>query len=317
MRPILRALAAVTVVAALAACSNNPAPTATGAGAGSAAVAGSTSSGGPAGGGGGAVPAFKHVYLMVLENEDYGTLIGGGLPFINSLTAKYAVAANYRAITHPSQPNYVALFSGSTQGVTSDGKYDLTGQNLADQLEAHGKTWAVFEQGYPGNCDTKGSGPSVSDGPGQAGPYVRKHNPAISFTDISSNPTRCGNIRNLSAFDPAAADFEMVIPNLCNDMHNCSPAVGDAFLKDFVPSIVNSPAFAGSVLFITTDEGKGDSGSDGGRVATLVVSPLVKTGFESQTAYSHYSLLRTIEDAWGLGCLQESCQATPMADFFK
>ncbi len=314
MRLPSRVLAAATVAVVVAACSSNAsqAPASGQTSGPSAGVAGSTGGGAS----GGSVPSFKHVYLIVLENEDYSTLVGGNLPFIGTLASKYALAANYQAVAHPSQPNYVALFSGSTQGVTSDGRYELAGQNLVDQLEAHGKTWRVFAQGYPGGCYTKSTGPSVTDGPGQPGAYARKHNPAISFTDISTNPSRCDRITGFAQFDPAAADFEMIVPNLCNDMHDCGPAAGDAFLKAFLPSIVNSPAFQDSVLFVTTDEGKSDSGSDGGHVATFVVSPLVKPGFRSQAPYTHYSLLRTIEDAWGLGCLQQSCDATPMADFF-
>ncbi len=219
-------------------------------------------------------------------------------------------------MTHPSQPNYIALFSGSTQGIADDGVHTISATNLVDQLETKGKTWSVFAQDYPGGCYTGSTKSGSGDGIGAAGYYARKHDPAISFTDIASNPARCARISSLAAFDPAAGNFELIVPNDCNDMHSCSTATGDAFLKAFVPRITGSPDFANSVLFITFDEGTSDIGG-GGRVATIVVSPLTPAGFTSATAFSHYSILRTIEDAWGLGCLGKACSATDMGAFFK
>jgi Phosphoesterase family. len=255
--------------------------------------------------------------LLVLENEEYASLVGSAdAPYLNGLIAKYGLASNYYGVAHPSQPNYLALFSGSTQGVTDDGNHDLTGTNLADQLDAAHKTWSVFAQDYPGGCFAGATKGGAGEGIGAAGSYARKHNPAISFTAISSNPSRCARIANFAAFDPAAADFELIAPNQCNDMHSCPIATGDAFLSTFVPRITSSPAFADSVLFITTDEGKSDSGG-GGQVVTVVISPLGKTGFTSAMRHDHYSLLHTIENSWGLSCLAQSCSANDMAEFFK
>jgi hypothetical protein len=265
----------------------------------------------------GSPPQFKHVYLLVLENEEYGSLVGSAnAPFLNGLIAKYGLATNYFGIAHPSQPNYLALFSGSTQGVTDDAIHDIAATNLADQLETAHKTWSVFAQDYPGGCFAGATQNGAGEGIGAAGTYARKHDPAISFTDISSNPARCARISDLAAFDPAAADFEFIVPNQCNDMHSCSVATGDAFLRTFVPRITSSPAFAGSVLFITTDEGTTNA-NGGGQVATVVVSPLGKSGFSSAVRHDHYSLLKTIEDSWGLPCLGHACSATAMAEFFR
>jgi phosphatidylinositol-3-phosphatase len=269
-----------------------------------------------ASGGQSGVPAFSHVYLLVLENEGFASLVGNpNAPFLNSLIAGYGLATNYYGVDHPSEPNYLALFSGSTQGVTDDNDHEFAAANLADQLDAHGKTWAVYAQDYPGNCFLGSSSNGKGEGIGAAGTYARKHNPAMSFTDITGNPVRCAQIKDLAAFDPAATDFAMIVPNECNDMHSCSVAVGDSFLRTFLPRITSSPAFAGSVLFVTTDEGTSDVGG-GGRVATVVVGPQVSAGSTSSISYDHYSLLRTIEDAWGLGCLGQSCAATNMAALF-
>ncbi len=271
----------------------------------------------PSGGTSSASSAFGHVYVIVLENAAYSTLVGNAkAPYLNGLIAQYGLAANYYGVAHPSQPNYLAMFSGSTQGVTDDSPHNLAGTNLADQLETSGKTWRVFAQDYPGNCYTGSTKNGQGEGIGSAGTYARKHNPAISFTDISSNPARCSSITNLASFDPAAANFELIVPNECNDMHSCPVSAADAFLGAFVPRITSSPAFADSVLFITTDEGEG-SASGGGQVATVVVSPLVKPGFRSSVRHDHYSLLRTIEDSWGLPCLGQACSATAMTEFFN
>ncbi len=260
----------------------------------------------------GGLPNFSHVWVLVLENASFGVLAHGATdPYYRSLIARYGLAANYFAVSHPSEPNYLALFSGSTQGVADDGTHDIAAPNLADQLQSHGKTWHVYEQGYPGGCYAGSSASGASEGFGVSGGYARKHDPAISFNDIRTNPSECANITSLTAFDPAAADYELIVPNTCNDMHSCSEATADAFLASFVPHIVSSPAFANSALFITTDEGSGAN-----QVSTLVISPLVKAGFSSSVRHDHYSLLRTIEDAWGLGCLGQSCSANDMSEFF-
>ncbi len=261
------------------------------------------------------LPSFSHIYVLVMENKEYGTVIGSrASPYVNSLIAQYGLATNYTGTAHPSEPNYFALFSGSTQGATGDGIYNLSGQNLADQLEAAGKTWKVFAENVPTGCFAGAVASGGEDGPGT---YARKHEPAISFTDISGSPTRCANITDFSHFDPAAANYELIVPNMCNDTHDCSVAVGDNFLKEFVPKILNSPAWQeGGVLFMTWDEGSSDLGN-GGRVPLLVISKQVPAGFQSAGAYNHYSIVKTIEDAWGLDCLNLACRANNLSAFFQ
>ncbi len=248
-----------------------------------------------------------------MENKEYGSIIGNtAAPYINGLASRYGLATNYDAVAHPSEPNYLALWSGSTQGVTDDGTYDLSATNLSDQLLATGRTWKVFAQNVPTGCYTGATASGGADGPGT---YVRRHEPAISFTDVSREAARCSNITDFSHFDPGAADLELIVPNTCNDMHDCSVAAGDAWLSSFVPRILSSGAFTDSVLFITWDEGTTSTGG-GGHVATLVISPLTRAGMRSATWHDHYSLLRTVEDAWGLGCLAQTCGANDMREFF-
>ena len=259
---------------------------------------------------GSGLPNFSHVYVIIMENKEYGRIVGSAAaPYENELMARYGQASDFYAETHPSEPNYIALPSGGLQGTSTDGAYDLSVPNLFDQIEASGRTWHVYAQGYPGNCYQGSQSNVIVDGPGAAGDYVRKHNPAISYTSISNSQKRCANITKLDGFDPGAADFEMIIPNEINDMHSSSVAAGDAFLVAFVPKIIDSPAFANSVLFITWDEG--DTNDDGGgHIATIVASPGMAPGSHFDGHATHYSMLRTFELAWGLPLLGAAATAT-------
>jgi hypothetical protein len=259
-------------------------------------------------------PAIGHIYEIVFENHDYGDVIGNpAAPYLNKLAAQYGLATAYLAITHPSEPNYLALWSGSTQGVTDDGRHDFTtGSTLADQIEAAGRTWHVAAENVPPDCFTGSTAKGGADGNGS---YARKHEPAISWTSVSGDPGRCANIVDFAHFDPAQGDYWLIVPNMCHDMHDCSVADGDAWLKSFLPGILSSDAFgADGMVLITFDEGVGGPG--GGRVATLVISPAGKLAFTSATKHDHYSLLRTIEDVWGMPCLAETCTANTLREFF-
>ena len=262
------------------------------------------------------VPAFSHIYVIVMENHEYGSIVGSShAPYINALIRRYGLATSYTAVSHPSEPNYLALWGGSTYGIHDDAIHNIAGRNLSDQLGLHRRTWHVYAQDLPKVCSTVASASGGVDLLGAAGEYVRKHEPAISFTDISHYPTRCSRITRLSTFSPWAANFELIVPNMINDMHDGSIAQGDAFLKAFVPKITSSAAFRTSLLVITWDEGSTSIGG-GGKVATILISPRVPFGKRSAVAHNHYSLVRTIEDAWALGCLNMTCTANDLREFF-
>ncbi len=318
----MRRVAALAAVALLAACTSAaPIPSGGGSTIASAAASGSSAPSAGATGSGtslaSATPRFSHVYVVILENKEYGSMVGNAdAPYINSMISEYGLATDYTALTHPSLPNYIALLAGDTLGVRNDADHDLTAPNLLDQLEAAGHTWHVYAQNFPGDCSTTTSFQGGADLVGAAGAYVRKHNPAISFTDVASQPTRCARVTSLAAFDPAAADFELIVPNMTNDMHDGTIAQGDEFLKAFVPLITHSPAFAQGLLVITWDEGTTFVGG-GGHVATIVAWPGIDAGLTSGLSHDHYSLLRTIEEVFGLPCLARSCQANDLSEFYK
>lgn len=269
----------------------------------------------------GAIPRFSHIFEIVLENKRYSSIIDNrSAPYLNSLARQYGLATNYYAIRHPSLPNYIALIGGSTAGITSDcTTCFVNAPNLADQIEAAGRDWRAYMEGMPRPCFV-----------GDQGRYQQKHNPFIYYDAIRQNPARCSRIVPFTQFaqDLAAntlPDYVWITPDMCNDTHDCPISTGDAWLQTWMPKILASPAWQqGGVLFITYDESAAADRSGccqkaaGGQVVTLVISPLGKPAYRSSVPYDHYSLLRTIEDSWGLPALGDAaCPCTqPMADFF-
>ncbi len=261
-----------------------------------------------------AVPAFAHVWIIVLENTDYDRVVkGDDVPYMRGLIEQYGLAESYFGVGRPSQPNYFALFSGSTHDITDNDSHDIDAPTIADQIEASGRTWREYAENVRPGCFTGESSRGGRDGPGE---YRRKHAPAISFTSIRTDAARCAFIEDFSAFRPGDVDYALIIPNQCNSAHDCAIHRADAWLAAFVPKILDSAAFkAGGALVITFDEDAGEDPS-GGHVATIVATPSMTAGTRSTVRYDHYSLLRTVQDAWGLDCLARSCDAAPMTDLF-
>src|SRR6266852_2926058 len=161
---------------------------------------------------------FQHVFIIMMENTGYTSLIGNpNAPWINFAAATYGLATNYFGVSHPSQPNYIAATSGSTNGVTNDNDTTITVPNIVDQLEANGKTWKAYMQSLS-LCTTKldhACGNQL---------YERKHNSFVSFVDVQSSPARMANIVDLSQLNSDLAagtvpDYAWISPDQCNDMH--------------------------------------------------------------------------------------------------
>ena len=268
-------------------------------------------------------PWFTHAYVIMLENREYGQIVGNrSAPYLNSLIARYGLETAYYASRHGSQADYVDLFAGSNLGVVDNTVRDLSAPNLLEQLDRRGLSWHVYAQDYPGACFRGAAATGGVDLVGAPGEYERAHNPAISFTSIRADRAGCsGRITSLAGFDPAAANFEFIVPNLQNDMDVGSVAAGDAFLRAFVPRIVGSPAFTKGMLFITWDEGTTNAsargGGGGGHVPLIVVGPHVPAGLRSARPATELDLLRTLEDNWGLGCLANACRASALTAFLR
>jgi phosphatidylinositol-3-phosphatase len=261
-----------------------------------------------------ALPDFPHVWIIVLENQDYGRVVGAAeMPYLNDLIVRYGLAERSTGVARPSQPNYFALFTGSTHDVRDNDDHDIDAPTVADQIEASGRTWREYAENRPPDCFAGTQAEGGRDGQGE---YRRKHAPAISFDGIRNDSVRCANLVDFSAFHPEAADYSLIIPNQCHSGHDCQLAEADDWLAAFVPDIIDSAGFAsGGLLIVTFDEDAGDD-PGGGHIATVLVSQDIPAGFRSDEPHDHYSVLRTIEDAWGLGCLAESCPAKAMDEFF-
>jgi phosphatidylinositol-3-phosphatase len=257
------------------------------------------------------VPCLRHVVVIVFENRSYGQVIGSAQArTFNRLARSGALLTRYYGVAHPSLPNYLAMVSGSTHGVTTDCIVcSVRARNLADQLDTAGRSWKVYAEGLPA---TGFAGP-------QSGRYVKRHNPFMYFAGISASPARRAHVVALTRLrgDVAAGRlpaFSLVVPDLCHDMHDCPVASGDAWLRRILP--VLRPA--GAAVFIVFDEGAvTDTAGGGGHIPALVVGPAVRAGARSSAVLTHYSLLRTIEDTWRLPHLGRSIAAAPITGIWR
>ena len=258
----------------------------------------------------GGAPA--HIAVIVMENEEYGDIVGSHqTPYLNALARRYALAQGMYAITHPSLPNYLALTGGSTFGITSDcTDCTVPASGLAQQLASAHLSWKGYMEDLPHPCYT-GAG---------SGLYAKKHDPFMYYTSLYTDPAQCNRVVPLSEL---AADearnalprFIWVTPNLCHDMHDCSAAIGDAFLARLVPPLLKRLGSRG-LVFITWDEGSTDDGccrvASGGHIATIVAGPGARAHAHMTAPADHYSVLQTIEDLLGLRRLRgAACRCTP------
>jgi phosphatidylinositol-3-phosphatase len=260
-----------------------------------------------------AVPRFTHVLVVVFENKERGQIAGSSsAPTFAALARRYAALTRYDAVAHPSLPNYLALVSGSTHGIAVDcTACVVSGRSLADTLAARGRSWKTYAEGLPQPGFTGAS----------AGEYAKKHDPFLYFRNVLARPAWRRRVVPFTelARDVRARrlpDFALVVPNLCDDMHDCPVATGDRWLRRNVVPLLSSPALAGGVVFVVFDEGATDAGG-GGNVEALVLGPLVRPDARFTQPTSHYGLLRTVEQAWGLPLLGRSADAAPITGIWR
>jgi hypothetical protein len=259
------------------------------------------------------IPEFRHVFVVVFENEERASVLGSGAaPNFDRLGRRYATLPAYYGVAHPSLPNYLALVSGSTQGVTSDcTACAVGGRSLADTIERSGRTWKAYAEGLPAPGFTGAF----------AGRYAKKHMPFLYFRDVLGKPSRRARVFPLTQLAkdlPAGRlpDFALIVPDLCNSMHDCPVATGDAWLHRVVEPLLSRKELAASVVFVVFDEGS-SSARGGGNVPALALGPAVRRGATFRGATGHYGLLRTIEDAWRLPRLGASAKARPITGIWR
>jgi len=309
------------------------------------------------------VPRYAHVFVIVLENKDYGQILGGTLaPHIARLARAYGEATRFYSEVHPSEANYVALLGGDTFGIHDDdgflckpgmvdpgcpsaahqaGYPDHTvhAPHLGNQLAAAGLTWKGYYESLPGpgSLVYTANDPKIDDGSKVMPVYASKHSGFLNFASVQGDPARA---RHIVGFDALAADlatgalpnFALIVPNQCNEMHglhgggvpaDCESANidglirrGDAEVGRLAAQIMGSRAWrskANAAIVITFDEGSGrtregccavtpdaPSNYGGGHIPTIVITNHGPRGVKDETPYNHYSLLRTIEDAFGI-----------------
>jgi phosphatidylinositol-3-phosphatase len=251
--------------------------------------------------------ATSHVVVIVMENKEYGDVIGSSSsPFVNSLARRYASATGFFGERHPSLPNYLALTAGTTFGVDSNCTgCQQDGESIVDQLEATGVSWKAYMGGMPSAC-FKGA---------FSGQYAKKHNPFMYYRRVADDPARCAKVvpESVLASDLRAGRlpaFAFLTPGLCDDTHDCGLEQGDRYLARVVPALLAGLGPRG-YLVLTWDEGTSDRGccgglASGGRIPTIIAGPGVKRGASLPGPYTHYSILRLIEDSFGVPRLREA-----------
>ncbi|MEA2441247.1 MAG: phosphatidylinositol-3-phosphatase, partial [Thermoleophilaceae bacterium] len=317
------------------------------------------------------LPKVKHVWIVVLENEDYAVTFGASSPapyLAKTLPSQGQLLTHYYGIAHLSLPNYIAMVSGQppnpvTQSdcqfftefagvVRPDGiavgqgcVFPPAVKTIADQLDAKGLKWKGYMEDMGTACRHPALNAHDETQTAKANDqYAARHNPYVYFHSIIDRPACAANVLDLSklpadlASKAATPSYSFITPDLCSDGHD-EPCVdgrpgglvsADAFLKEWIPKITSSPAYADGGLVIVTFDEAGDDASDcchepmgpntpnnggptpgngGGRTGAVLLSPYIKAGSVNATPYNHYSLLRSTEDMFGLPHLANAAQA--------
>jgi phosphatidylinositol-3-phosphatase len=303
------------------------------------------------------VPRYNHIFVIIEENKSSKIIGSADAPYLSFLARTYGFASNSYAVTHPSEPNYVAIVGGNTFGILDDDAYYCTHNdkrpycsfswvpffpdhtidrpNIGTQLRAARLSWKEYLESLPapGSLAVVAPDPKDPNGPLV---FAAKHSGFINFTDVQNSPQRSLELVDFGQLDRDIAQNELpnlavIIPNLCNDMHgvddnapadcqsdNVSGLIkrGDAHAKTLVDAILATKSWRSGdrdAIVITFDEDdhrgrEGCCGVDpsdpanagGGRIPTIVVTNHGPRALVDPTPYSHYSLLRTIEDAFGI-----------------
>lgn len=248
------------------------------------------------------LPRPDHVVIVIEENHAYSQIIGNpDAPYINALAKRGMLFTRAHGVTHPSVPNYLALFSGSTHGYHSDAcPLFLSGDNLASLLQAKGLSFATYSQSQPARGELSCA----------AGPYRRKHNPAANWSGLRDTLL---TFRDFPGNFDKLPTVSLVVPDQDHDMHDGSIAEGDAWLKANIERYAQWALAHNSLLILTWDE---DDGDHDNRIVTLFVGGMVRPGTSAQRI-DHYGMLRTIEDMYGLRHINESVYARPITGIWR
>jgi phosphatidylinositol-3-phosphatase len=264
-------------------------------------------------------PQFGHVFIVVEENFGYSDVIGSSsMPYFNSLVDKYGLATNYYANLHPSIPNYFEMTAGKIETIDdtqTPQAFPVSDDNVVRELLAAGKTWKSYAEDLP----------SAGYTGGDTGNYLVRHNPLAYMTDVQNTPAQ---VQNLVPFSDFAADrptanlpqYSFIVPNRCNDAHDCPLSTADTWLKNNIDPLINSPVFQkdGLLIIVFDEAGTLDFTQGGGHVAAVVISPFSKPAYKSIALYQHQSVLRLMLEGLGVKKLPGDAASAPaMWEFFN
>src|SRR2546426_445546 len=250
---------------------------------------------------------FDQLVVVLMENKNLDEVYGPAT-YMTGLADLYSFSEGWASITNPSQPNYIAILGGSTFGVSGDGNHpNLNHPTMVDILENTSKTWKAFAE------DASGTGCSINP------PRGEDHFPFLSYTTITGSSARCANLLPGSSNEviaelDAGTNFIWLTPNDCNNMHSCSVATGDAWIQSWVPNLLTAMAGKKAALIIMFDEAY-TSPPD---IYMSFSGPATQLAYKSTASYTHYSLLKLIEDVWGGGNLGQGDVTAPSPlEFFN
>jgi hypothetical protein len=250
-----------------------------------------------------AIPRPDHTVVVIMENHAYSELIGNPTaPYIASLRNAGASFTDSHAVTHPSEPNYLALFEGDTEGLTDDScPHTYHAANLASVLLASGQTFLGYSESMPAfgytGCNS--------------GTYARRHNPWVNYANVPATVNLTFNSFPADYTELPAVAY--VVPDLCHDMHDCSVATGDAWLASRLDGYVQWAMSHNSLFILTFDE---DDGTALNQIATIFVGPMVQSG-DYPARIDHYTVLRTLEDMYGVPPTGKAATAEPITAIWK
>lgn len=257
---------------------------------------------------------YEHVIWIWMENHTYDQVIGNdAAPYTSTLAGRCGTATDYRSVGSPSLPNYIGATSGGTQGITDDAsphRHELDTDNLFRQVRATGRRAATYAEAMPAPCALDASGR-----------YAVKHNPAAYYTgaddrdacrhdDIPMGTPASGALAADIAHDRLPA-FAVLVPDLCNDTHDCGVRAGDAWLQTWLDRILASGAYADghTAVFVVWDEPT--------PMPNVVVSPSTPAGTTLGDPVDHYALLRTTEEMLALPLLGAANDASSLRAAFR
>ena len=256
------------------------------------------------------VPAFEHVIVVVMENKSAGRATDTATcPYVADFASSWAMLSDSYAITHPSQPNYLALWAGSTLGVTDNScparGSPFDAENFGHALEAAGKTWKAYSEALPSPgspaCNARGK------------LYTRKHEPWTQFKNLNHQNERPYTDLAGDIAGHALPDLAFVVPDNCHNTHDCSLSTGDKWLASELPSMITAVGRRGLVV-LTYDE---DDHSGDNRILTVFAGGVVMPRSTTNRRVTHYTLVRTLCEGLGIPPFGEAVSETPISEVWR